>query len=125
MSPETFQMIVGAVLAGLGAFTALRTFRSPTRISLLGTIVIALAMLLLVRLTVGFGGWSSWFIYVWLACVIAFAVGVYLAAAVWPGLPWRAAEAKKRRTEAASLGFSGVLFAVVAGLLVVPGLLLG
>lgn len=125
MNPVLFSQIASAVVIAWGAFTAVRASRSTTRTGLLGSFITAVAMLLLVRLIADFGGWTGWFIYVWLLATIGYVIGVYRSASVWPDLPWRAVDVKTRRSETTNLGVSSVLALAVTGALVVPGLLLG
>lgn len=125
MNPELFSQIASAFVVAWGAFTAVRASRAATRTELLGSLLLAFAMLLLVRLIADFGGWTHWFIYVWLLCLAGYVIGVYRSASVWPSLPWRAADVKTRRSETTNLGVSSVLALAVTGALVVPGLLLG
>lgn len=124
MSPELTGQIASAIVVVWGAFTAIRAYRATTRAALLSSLLVAVAMLLLVRLIANFGAWTSWFVYVWMFCLGGYVIAVYLAAAVWPNLPWRADNAKARRSELTSLGVSGVLTLAVSGALVVPGLML-
>lgn len=124
MSPELFSQIASAFVVAWGAFTAVRASRSATRTGLLGSLLLAFAMLLLVRLIAVFGGWTDWFVYVWLLAMIGYVVAVFRAATVWPDLTWRAVDAKTRRSEATSLGVSSALVLAITGALVVPGLLL-
>jgi len=125
MNPELVQTIVAAALVAWGAYTALRSTWARTRMGMLGGLATALLMILLVRLIATFGGWTDWFIYVWFAVIAVCVFTTYRAVTVWPDLPWRAEDAKARRSEASGLGFSAVLALVVAGALVLPGLLLG
>lgn len=125
MNPELFSQIASAMVVVWGAFAAIRASRSPTRTALLSNLLVALAMMLLVRLIADFGGWSSWFIYVWMLCLGGYVIAVYLAATAWPNLPWRAENAKTRRSEMTNLSVSSVLTLAISGALVVPGLLLG
>lgn len=124
MTPELTGQIACAVVIAWGAFSALRAHRCTTRTGLLGKLLSTVAMLLLVRLIADFGDWSSWFIYLWMICLGGYAIAGYLAARVWPDLPWRAENTKLRRSEMTSLGVSGVLTLVVSGALVIPGLML-
>ena len=125
MNLEFFSQVASAVVIAWGAFTAVRASRSATRTGLLGSFITAAAMLLLVRLIVDFGGWTGWFIYFWMVCLIGYVVGVYRSASVWPDLPWRAEDVKTRRSETTNLSVSSVLALTLTGALVVPGLLLG
>ena len=125
MNLELFSQIASAFVVAWGAFTAVRASRSATRTGLAGSLLLAFAMLLLVRLIADFGGWTHWFIYLWLLSLIAYVVAMFRAATVWPALPWRTTDAKTRRSEANSLGVSSALVLAIAGALVVPGLLLG
>lgn len=124
MSPELISQIASAFVIAWGAFTAIRAYRATTRAAVLSSLLAAAAMLLLVRLIADFGGWTSWFIYIWLFCLGGYVVAVYLAATVWSRLPWHAEYVKVRRRELTSLGVSGVLTLAVAGALVAPGLML-
>lgn len=124
MNSELISQIASTVVIAWGAFTAVRAARSTTRTGLLRSLLTALAMVLFVRLIVNVGGWTDWFIYVWLVCLAGYVLAAYRAATVWPGLPWRAEDVKTRRSEATGLGVSGILVLAVAGALVVPGLLL-
>lgn len=124
MSPELINQLVGAIVVAGGAFTAIRAYRATTRATLLNNLLGSVAMLLLVRLVAEFDGWTSWFIYMWMFCLGGYVVAVYLAATVWPKLPWRAESAKARRSETTGLGISSVLTLAVSGALVVPGLML-
>lgn len=124
MNPELFSTLACALVIVWGAYSAFAASRSRTRLSLLGGLAGAFAMLLLVRLIAVFGGWTDWFVYLWLLAMIVYVVAVFRAAAVWPDLPWRAEEAKTRRSEANSLGVSGALVLTITGALVVPGFLL-
>lgn len=124
MNPELFSAIIGAVIAAWGAFAALRAGRSATRMGLLSGIGTGLMFVLLIRLVGPFGGWTDWFVWVWLAAMAAIVVAVFRAALVWPGLPWRAADARTRRSEVSGLGFSAVAALVIAAALVLPGLFL-
>ncbi|MDN6605194.1 hypothetical protein [Brevibacterium sp.] len=125
MSPELFSQIASAMVVAWGSFAAIRASRSTTRCALLSNLLVAFAMMLLVRLIADFGGWSSWFIYVWVLCGGGYVIAVYLAAAALPNLPWRAETAKTRRSEMTNLSVSSVLTFAVSGALVIPGLLLG
>lgn len=125
MNPELVQAIVAAALVAWGTFAALRSTWARTRMSMLGGLATALLVILLVRLIAMFGGWADWFVYVWFAALLVCVFTAYRAVIVWPGLPWHAEDAKTRRAEASGLGFSTVLALVVAGALVIPGLLLG
>ncbi|UZD62153.1 hypothetical protein [Brevibacterium sp. JSBI002] len=124
MSPETVSAIVGATLIVWGAFTAWRAHRATTRIGLLSGMVSAAVFVLLIRLITPFGSWHDWFVWVWLAAMLAIIVGAWRAALVWPDLPWRAEDATTRRTEASRLGFEALLALICAGALVLPGFLL-
>ena len=124
MNPELFSTIVGAAIIAWGAFTALRSHRAETRLSLLSGMATAVMFVLFIRLISPFGGWADWFVWVWLAGMAAIVVAVFRAALVWPDLPWRAGDEKARRTEASGLSFSALLALLVAGALVLPGLLL-
>jgi predicted cobalt transporter CbtA len=82
---------------------------------LLSGIGTAAMFVLLIRLVGPFGGWADWFVWVWLAGMAAIVVAVFRAALVWPELPWRAEDAKTRRSEAGGLGFSAVIALIIAG----------
>lgn len=125
MNPELFSAVVAAVVVAMGAYAALRATWSRTRMGMLNTFATALIMLLFVRLIAGFGGWGDWFVYVWLAAIAVCVVAAFRATLMWPGLPWRAEDAKTHRAEATGLGTSAVLALIIAGALVLPGLLLG
>lgn len=124
MNPELIGQIAGAIVVAWGAFTAIRAYRATTRAILLNSLLTSVAMLLFVRLITDFGGWTSWFIYLWMFCLGGYVVAVYLATTVWPKLPWRADNAKARRSELTNLGVTGFLTVAVSGALVVPGLIL-
>lgn len=124
MNPELFSTLACAVVIAWGAYSAFAASRSKSRLSLLGGLAGAFAMLLLVRLISVFDGWTDWFIYLWLLAMIVYVIAVFRAATVWPELPWRGAEAKTRRSEVTSLGVSGAIVLTIAGALVIPGLLL-
>lgn len=124
MNPELISQIASAIVVVWGAFTAIRAYRATTRAAMLSSLLIAVAMLLLVRLIADFGGWISWFLYLWMFCLAGYVVAVYLAGTVWSDLPWRADTAKARRSELTSLGVAGVVTLAVSGALVVPGLML-
>jgi hypothetical protein len=124
MNPELVSAIIGAVIVVWAAFAALRTGRSATRMGLLSGIGTAAMFVLLIRLVGPFGGWADWFVWVWLAGMAAIVVAVFRAALVWPELPWRAEDAKTRRSEAGGLGFSAVIALIIAAAMVVPGLFL-
>lgn len=124
MNPELVSTLACAVVIVWGAYSAFAASRSTNRSRLLGGLAGAFAMLLLVRLIAVFGGWTDWFVYLWLLAMIVYVVAVFRAATVWPELPWRADDAKTRRSEATSLGVSGALALAITGALVVPGLLL-
>ena len=81
--------------------------------------------MLLIRLISSFGGWTDWFVYAWLAAMVVCAAAVFRTVLVWPDLPRRAAEAKARRAEVATIGIESVLTLLIAGALVIPGLMLG
>lgn len=125
MNPELFSQIAGAIVIGWGAFSAIKASRALTRTVLLSNVLVALAMLLLVRLIADYGGWTSWFIYVWMLCLGGYVFGVYLAARAWSQLPWAADGAAAKRSEVTSLGVSSVMTAAAAGALVIPGFMLG
>ena len=124
MNPELFSTIVGAAIIAWGAFTALRSHRAETRLSLLSGMATAVMFVLFIRLISPFGGWESWFIYVWLTGMLVIVVSVFRAALVWADLPWRSDDPKARRNEASGLGFSALLALLIAGALVLPGLFL-
>lgn len=124
MNPEFVSAVIGAIIAAWGAFAALRASRSATRMGLLSGIGTGVMFVLLIRLVGPFGGWADWFVWVWLAAMATIVVAVFRAVLVWPGLPWRAEDAKTRRSEVSGLGFSIVAALVIAGALVLPGLLL-
>lgn len=124
MGPELVSAVIGALIVAWGAFTAWRAPHAASRIGLLSGIVTAVVFILLIRLITPFGGWESWFIYVWLAGMLVLAVSVFRAALVWSGLPWRSDDEKSRRNEASGLGFSALLALLIAGALVLPGLFL-
>lgn len=124
MSPETVSAIIGAALIVWGAFTAWRAHRATTRTGLLSGMASAAVFVLLIRLITPFGGWHDWFVWVWLAALLAIIISVWRAALVWPDLPWRAEDATTRRTEASMLGFEALLALLVSGALVLPGLFL-
>lgn len=124
MNPELVSAIIGAVIVVWAAFAALRTGRSATRMGLLSGIGTAAMFVLLIRLVGPFGGWADWFVWVWLVGMAAIVVAVFRAALVWPELPWRAEDAKTRRSEAGGLGFSAVIALIIAAAMVVPGLFL-
>ena len=124
MSPELVSTVIGALIVAWGAFTAWRAPRAASRIGLLSGMVTAVVFVLLIRLTTPFGGWDGWFIYVWLAGMLAIIVSVFRAALVWSDLPWRSGDEKARRNEASGLGFSALLALLIAGALVLPGLFL-
>ncbi|GAA1860394.1 hypothetical protein [Brevibacterium marinum] len=125
MNPELVSQVACAIVIAWGALTAVQASRSATRTGLLGSFITAAAMLLLVRLIADFGGWSGWFVYVWLLAMIVYVIGVYRSASAWPGLQWRAEDVKARRSETTNLSVSSVLALTITGALVVPGLLLG
>lgn len=124
MNPELVSAIIGAVIVVWAAFAALRTRRSATRMGLLSGIGTAAMFVLFIRLVGPFGGWTDWFVWVWLGGIAAIVIAVYRATSDWPDLPWRAEDAKTRRNEAGGLGFSAVIALIIAGVLVVPGLFL-
>ena len=124
MSPELVSTVIGALIVAWGAFTAWRAPRAASRIGLLSGMVTAVVFVLLIRLITPFGGWSEWFIYVWLAGTAVIVVSVFRAALTWSDLPWRAGDEKARRNEASGLGFSALLALLIAGALVLPGLFL-
>ena len=124
MSPELVSTIIGALIVAWGAFTAWRAPRSASRIGLLSGMVTAVVFVLFIRLITPFGGGDGWFIYVWLAGMLAIVVSVYRAALVWPDLPWRSDDEKSRRNEASGLGFSALLALLITGALVLPGFFL-
>ena len=124
MSPKFVSTLACAVVIVWGAYSAFAAARAKSRLSLLGDLAGAFAMLLLVRLISFFGGWTDWFVYLWLLAMIVYVVAVFRAATVWPELPWRGEYAKTRRSEATSLGVSSALVLAITGALVVPGLLL-
>jgi hypothetical protein len=124
MNPELISAVVGAAIVAWGAFVALRAHRSETRLGVLSGMATATMFVLLIRLISPFGGWADWFVWIWLAGMLAIVVAVFRAALVWPDLPWRAADEKARRTEATGFGFSALLALLIAGALVVPGLFL-
>jgi len=124
MSPELVSAVIGALIVAWGAFTAWRAPRATSRIGLLSGMVTAVVFVLLIRLITPFGGWESWFIYVWLTGMLVIVVSVFRAALVWADLPWRSDDAKARRNEASGLGFSALLALLIAGALVLPGLFL-
>ncbi|MBM6589820.1 hypothetical protein [Brevibacterium sp. RIT 803] len=124
MNPELISQIASAVVVAWGSFAAIRAARATTRTLLLSNLLVAAAMLLLVRLISDFGGWNSWFLYVWLLSLGGYVIAVYLAATAWPNLPWRAANDRTRQSEITNLSISSVLTLAASGALVVPGLLL-
>lgn len=124
MNIELISTLACAVVIVWGAYSTFAASRSANRSSMLSGLAGAFAMLLLVRLIAVFGGWTDWFVYLWLAAMIVYVVAVFRAATVWPGLPWRAHDAKTRRSEATSLGVSSALVLAITGALVVPGLML-
>lgn len=124
MSPELVSSLIGALLIAWGAFTALRSVRATTRLSVLAELLTAVMLFLLIRLIVPFGGWDGWFIYVWIAGLLALVIAVFRAGLVWSGLPWRAKDAKARRKEMRGLVFVSLLALVAVSALVLPGLLL-
>lgn len=125
MNSELISAVVGAVLVAWAAYSALRATWSATRMRLLGGLIAAAAFVLLIRLISSFGGWTDWFVYAWLAAMVVCAAAVFRTVLVWPDLPWRAAEAKARRAEVATIGIESVLTLLIAGALVIPGLMLG
>ncbi|WP_240372571.1 hypothetical protein [Brevibacterium zhoupengii] len=125
MNPELVSQIASAIGVAWGAYSAIKASRAHTRTVLLSNLFVALAMLLLVRLIADYGGWTSWFIYVWLLCLGAYVFGVYLAARAWSNLPWTTNGAAAKRSEMTGLGVSAVMTLAVAGALVIPGLVLG
>lgn len=124
MNPELFSAIIGAAIVAWGAFTAWRASLATTRLSLLSGMVTAVVFVLFIRLIAPFGGWTDWFVWVWLAGMAAIVIAVFRAVRVWADLPWRAENAKARRSEASGLSFSVLLALLIAGALVVPGLFL-
>lgn len=122
MNSELVSALVGAAIVAWGAFTAWRAPRSETRLGVLSGMVTAIVFVLLIRLITPFGGWDGWFIWVWLAGMLAIVVAVFRSALVWSDLTWRSTEAKARRTEVGGLGFSALLALLIAGALVLPGL---
>ncbi|SDR95552.1 hypothetical protein SAMN04489752_0666 [Brevibacterium siliguriense] len=124
MSPDLVSTVFGALLVAWGAFTAWRAPRATSRIGLLSGMVTAVVFVLLIRLITPFGGWETWFIYVWLVGMLVIVVSVFRTALVWPDLPWRSDDAKARRNEASGLGFSALLALLCAGTLVLPGFFL-
>ena len=124
MSPELVSTVIGALIVAWGAFTAWRAPRAASRIGLLSGMVTAVVFVLFIRLITPFGGWSEWFIYVWLAGMAVIVVSVFRAALTWSDLPRRADDRKSRRNEASGLGFSALLALLIAGALVLPGLFL-
>ena len=124
MSPELVSTVIGALIVAWGAFTAWRAPRAASRIGLLSGLVTTVVFVLLIRLITPFGGWHDWFVWVWLAALLAIIISVWRAALVWPDLPWRAEDATTRRTEASRLGFEALLGLMCAGALVLPGFLL-
>lgn len=81
--------IICAALLAWGVYSAIRSDRWPTRFQVLTPLLTTLTIILFIRLIADFGGWDGWFIYVWLAAMIAFGYGVFRVADVWPDLPWR------------------------------------
>ncbi|TSI11532.1 hypothetical protein [Brevibacterium aurantiacum] len=124
MNPELVSQIASAVVVAWGSFAAIRATRATTRTMLLSNLLVAVAMLLLVRLIADFGGWNSWFLYVWMLSLGGYVIAVYLAVTAWPSLSWRAENEKTRRSELTNLSVSSVLTLAVSGALVIPGLLL-
>lgn len=124
MNPELVSSVIGAAIVAWGAFTALRAPRAETRLGVLSGMVTSAVFVLLIRLITPFGGWADWFVWVWLAGMLAIVVAAFRVALVWPELPWRAGEEKARRNEATGLGFSALLAVLIAGALVLPGLFL-
>lgn len=124
MIPEFATAIIRAAIVAWGAFTAWRASHAQTRLSLLSGMATAAALVLFIRLITPFGGWTDWFVWVWLAGMLAIVVAVFRAALVGPDLPWRAEAAKARRTEPRRLGVSSLLALLVTGALVLPGLFL-
>ncbi len=122
MIPALLTAIIRAALVAWGAFTAWRAPHAQTRLSLLSGMATAAVLVLFIRLIAPFGGWTDWFVWVWLAGMLAIVVAVFRAALVWPDLPWRSEDEKVRRTETRGLGLSGLLALLVAGALVLPGL---
>lgn len=124
MNLELISQLASAVVMVWGALAAIRASRSATRTALLSNLLRSVALLLLVRLIADFGGWSSWFIYLWMFFASGYVVAGYLATTAWVGLPLRAESTKGSRTEMVNLGVSGVLTLAVSGALVIPGLML-
>lgn len=81
--------IICAALMVWGVCSAIRSDRWPTRFQVLTRLLTTLTIILFIRLIADFGGWDGWFIYVWLAGMLAFGYGVFRVADVWPDLPWR------------------------------------
>lgn len=124
MSPELVVAIVGAALSVWAGFSALRATRSDSRIGMLGRLMSALTFILIVRLVAPFGGWSDWFVWVWIVAMLAIVIAVYRVAAVWADRPRHAEVGKDRRSEAVQIGVESVLALIVAGAMVIPGLLI-
>lgn len=124
MNPELLSQIASAIVIAWGVFTAVRATRAASRAALLSGLLNALAMVLLVRLIADFGGWTSWFIYIWLICLAGYVSAAYMAATAWPSIPWRADKPKVRVSEMTGLGVASVLVLAVSASLVVPGLLI-
>ena len=125
MSPELFGQLAAAFVIAWGAVSAIRASRSTSRTNLIGSLLVALGMLLITRLIADFGGWTGWFIYLWLICLAGYVFAVYRAATVWPNLPSRADDASSRAGETTTLWIASVLALAVAGAMVIPGLMLG
>src|SRR5699024_11802091 len=110
---EPLSSMLSSVSVVWAAFAALRTGRSASRTGLLSGIGTAAVFVLLIRLVGPVGGWADWFVWVWLVGMAAIVVAVFRAALVWPELPWRAEDAKTRRSEAGGLGFSAVIALII------------
>ena len=102
MSPELVSTVIGALIVAWGAFTAWRAPRATSRIGLLSGMVTAVVFVLLIRLITPFGGWESWFIYVWLTGMLVIVVSVFRAALVW-AVAIRRSEGTPERSERARL----------------------
>lgn len=124
MNAELFSAIIGAALSVWAGYAALSATRSPSRMRMLGKLLSGLTFILIVRLVTPFGGWGDWWVWVWIVALLAVVAAVFRTADIWADRPWQAEERSARRIEALGVGVEVVLALVVAGALVIPGMLL-
>src|SRR5699024_1360610 len=102
MIPALLTATIRAALVASCAFTACRAPHAQLLLSWLLGMATAAVLVLFIRLIAPFGGWADWFVWVWLAGMLAIVVAVFRAALVWPDLPWRSEDEKVRQIGRAS-----------------------